>query len=85
MQKKKKEKKHMHLGNHSLNIVFKIMKVSNAHYLINFVKYKVKEIHICVLKKIFSDISLKQAAFSGNVFCVSPSERKSLLSGPAKL
>ena len=50
-KKKRKEKKHMHLGNHSLNTVFKIMKVSNAHYLINFVKYKVKEIHICVLKK----------------------------------
>ena len=43
----------MHLGKHSLNTVFKIMKVSNAHYLINFVKYKVKEIHtyICLKKK----------------------------------
>ena len=52
-KKRKKEKKHMHLGKHSLNTVFKIMKVSNAHYLINFVKYKVKEIHtyICLKKK----------------------------------
>jgi len=51
--KKKKKKKHMHLGKHSLNTVFKIMKVSNTHYLINFVKYKVKEIHtyICIKKK----------------------------------
>lgn len=31
----------MHLGKHSLNTVYKIMKVSNAHYLIKFVKYKV--------------------------------------------
>lgn len=33
----------MHLGKDSLNIVYKIMKVSNAHYLIKFVKYKVKK------------------------------------------
>lgn len=31
----------MHLGKDSLNIVYKIMKISNAHYLIKFVKYKV--------------------------------------------
>ena len=78
--KKKKKKKHMHLGKHSLNTVFKIIKVSNTHYLINFVKYKVKEIHtyLCIKKKKnFSDVSLKQAAFSSNIFCISPSERNS--------
>ena len=38
----KNKQKTTHLGKHSLNTVYMIMKVSNAHYLIKFVKYKVK-------------------------------------------
>ena len=48
MQKKKKNKNPCILEN-SLNTVYKIMKVSNAHYLIKFVKYKVKySVNSCV-------------------------------------
>lgn len=44
--------KKMYLGKHGLNIVYKLIKVSNAHYLIKFIKYKVNySVNQCVYSR----------------------------------
>lgn len=44
--------KKMYLGKHSLNIVYNLIKVSNAHYLIKFIKYKVNySVNQCVYSR----------------------------------